>query len=569
MRHPLRASISAAVALTCGLIFSTGCGGGGQPAAKPFPVSRGVILISLDTVSAEHLSLYGYHRETTPVMSALADRAVVFDHAYVQLPGTLPSHMSIFTSLYPDQHGVFPPSGVLDEFIGTLPEAFLNQGFRTAAFTEGGFVSGRFGFSRGFETYTEDRVLVWTGGNHVFKKGMRYLEEVDAGESFFMFLHTYAAHDPYTPPKECRSLFWEGPPPEEVPLSESSVLTDHNNGWTLVSPLQAEYYASQYDAEIRCLDAVVGDFIRGVEDLGLLDETTIVITSDHGEEFLEHGMLAHEQIYNENLHVPLLVLPPGGTPGRRVTQVVESIDIGPTLLEMAGLEPMSGATGRSLLPLIQGQDVDWKDEAFSRSIYGDRSLIAPESDELLHVIDSLPNPHGAPGSPLVVAHQTSFWAPPGRLELRIQGSGESSTVQIEIDGRIAGDAVLSPNRWEMLPVDVPEDGETHLVRLSSDGCAETPKSIETGGKRCISFHLMGMPDPQIELYRIQFDRDESRDLSLSDPDGRDSMIDRLAEHRYETVAGRENRPLEPELEEQLRALGYLDRPAGPETDPNQ
>jgi hypothetical protein len=344
------------------------------------------------------------------------------------------------------------------------------------------------------------------------------------------------------------------------------VLTDHNNGWKLVPAQNAEYYASQYDAEIRCLDAVVGGFVAAVGDLGLLGETTIVITSDHGEEFLEHDMMAHEQIYNENLHVPLLILPPGGVPGRRVSRVVESIDIGPTLLELAGLKPMPGVSGRSLVPLFQGQEDDWADEAFSRSIYGDRSLIARESDEVLHVIDVLPNRHGAPGTPLVVAHQESFWAPPGGLGLSVQGYGEPSELQIGVDGAIVEEEPLDPNHWAEIQVDVPDDGETHLVRLFNETCVRTPKSIEKGNAACVSFTLRGVPDPQIELYRILADPKEGRDLSLSDPHGLQWMADRLARRRYEAVADRENRPLEPAVEEQLKALGYLDRPPGPEAD---
>lgn len=566
MRHPLRSRATIVVAAACWLLFTAGCGGDGGEVTTIATPSRGVILISLDTVSAEHLSLYGYERETTPSLSLLAERGIVFDHAYVQLPGTLPSHMSIFTGLYPDQHGVFPPSGVLGEFVETLPQAFLTGGFRTAAFTEGGFVSGRFGFSRGFEIYTEDRVLVWTGGNHVFKKGLHYLENVRRDEKFFMFLHTYAAHDPYTPPKECRELFWDGPPPDDVPLSESGVLTDHNNGWKLVTRDQAEYYKSQYDAEIRCLDAVVGDFISAVGDLGLLDETTIVITSDHGEEFLEHGMLAHEQIYNENLHVPLLILPPGGTQGHRVTDVVESIDIAPTLLDMAGLEPMPGIAGRSLVPLFEGPERAWDGEAFSRSIYGDRSLIGFESKDFLHLIDGLSKPDGAPVS---IARQTSFWAPPGKLKLRVRGYGEPSVLRVEIDGAGVDETEIDPDTWKVIQVAVPDDGATHHVRLSNDTCIRTPKSMEKGNKRCISFRLKGVPEPLVELYRIGVDRTEAVDLSLGKPGARDAMVERLGVHRYEPVADREHRPLEPELEEQLRALGYLDRPSGPEADPNQ
>ena len=117
--------------------------------------------------------------------------------------------MSIFTGLYPEQHGMRGRDAVLASDIATLPEVFRSGGFRTGGFTEGGYVSGYHGFARGFETFSDERVLVWSRGDHVFKKGLRYLEGLGREEKFFLFLHTYAVHHPYTPPKECKTMLLE------------------------------------------------------------------------------------------------------------------------------------------------------------------------------------------------------------------------------------------------------------------------------------------------------------------------------------------------------------------------
>src|SRR5690242_11731876 len=140
-------------------VLLLGCAGETEPESPdtlqlPVPRStRGYILISIDTLRADHLGLYGYPKPTSPFLDSLARRATVFDEAYSQFPSTLVSHMSMFTGLYPREHGVFPPNAVLSEKIETLPEVFQRNGFRTAGFTEGGYVSGRYGFRRGFDQF--------------------------------------------------------------------------------------------------------------------------------------------------------------------------------------------------------------------------------------------------------------------------------------------------------------------------------------------------------------------------------------------------------------------------------
>jgi arylsulfatase A-like enzyme len=536
------------------LVTVVGCGPKPR-AVEPVKPSRGYILISLDTVSAQHLSLYGYERETTPFLESLAPKAVVFENAFVQLPGTLPSHMSMFTGLYPDQHNVFPPDGVLASEIPTLPEIFKAGGFQTIGHTDGGFVSGRFGFYRGFDEFNDERIILWTKRDHTFRRGLKSLRALPQDQRFFLFVHTYAAHDPYTPPRECQDLFWSGPPPEGAKLSASAVLIDHNRGLAPLNEEIADYYCSQYDAEIRCLDTEIGYFFTGLRELGLADDVTVIITADHGEEFLQHGKMAHEQIYNENLRVPLVVVAPGVKGGRRIAQVVETVDIAPTLYELAGLSPPPGLPGRSLAPLLTGAEKGSGGEAFTRSISGDRGLYAMSREGLLHVVT--PSQLQAAWEGLPVASAIQRWIEPRSLELEAMSFLEPVVVTASLDGAVFAEVNLTADRWTTIKIPVVEDGRSHLLRLSADRCQTVPESVERGKPYCLSFYVNHLPAREPELYRADVDPHEGTDLSQNLVAQRDALLERLEAFRFEAVCPAQSEPLEPEVRDQLRALGYL------------
>jgi hypothetical protein len=533
-----------------------GCPAGSTQNERPSP-GRGLILISLDTVSAEHLSLYGYARATTPFLDSLAPRATVFDNAFVQLPGTLPSHMSMFTGLYPDQHDVFPPDSVLAPGVPTIPEVLKAAGFRTIGHTDGGFVSGRFGFSRGFDEFNDRRIILWTKKEHTFARGLRSLRGLQPNDRFFLFIHSYAAHDPYTPPKECRGLFWQGAPPPGAKLSESAVLTAHNSGKAVLSPEVVAYYRAMYDSELRCLDDAIGQFFAGLKELGLADQVTVIITADHGEEFTEHGKMAHEQVYNETLHVPLLVALPGATAGHRVERVVQSIDLAPTLYDLAGVQAPAGLPGRSLVPLLVDPRAESGGEAFSRSISGDRCLYSLGPDGLLHVV-SLRPAAGRDDAPLAVATSVQLWdPPPPNLPLEARSYREPARLRVELDGRLLQEVDLQPEAWSRFEVAVPPDWLSHTLRLSSVSCLPSPPGSPEGTPPCLSFYVKGLPQRRTELFRTDADRQECRDLSGPLADRQRYLLGRLGEYSFGPTRPAGEKPLEPEVEEQLRALGYI------------
>jgi len=313
-----------------------------------FQVPRNVILISIDTLRADHLSLYGYPRETSPRLEAFASDAFVFEHALSAAPNTGPSHMSIMTSVYPVKHGLIGGLRRPREGRPVLADALAEAGFRTAAFTDGGKMSREFGFAQGFDEFDD------TGGGfaRILPLAERWTQ-MNRGERFFLFLHTYDVHTPYAPPRPFRGMFHAVPYQGDfVPNGKNMTALAFKN--SEMAPDDLEHVVALYDEGIRYADEALGGFLAYLDQrLGILDETLVVILSDHGEEFGEHGSFLHWQIYHRpNLHVPLLIRLPGA-PGARIATPVETIDVTPTVLELLGLPPLPGAEGRSLAPMMR------------------------------------------------------------------------------------------------------------------------------------------------------------------------------------------------------------------------
>lgn len=308
----------------------------------PEPPRQGpdVILISLDTLRADHLSAYGYERETSPHLDRLAAGGYRFATAVSQAPWTRPSHRAMLRGQHPLSHGPVeaPP----------LPLLLWRAGYRTGAITGGGQMSFRFGFHEGFETF---RQAPWVRSPSVVTE---WLDE-QPGRSSFLLLHTFEIHDPYD-----HSTFAEG-----LPAGRFAPGFGRDTWWrargTELSAAEREYVEALYDSGIRFTDEALGRLFAALDERGILDRAIVIVTSDHGEQFWEHGSWRHGgNVYDEMLLVPLIVhLPPGlvdGRPGRVIRQQVASIDIVPTVLDLLGLPVPEGVQGRSLRPLLEGAE---------------------------------------------------------------------------------------------------------------------------------------------------------------------------------------------------------------------
>jgi len=341
---------------------------------RPAPPAKHVILISIDTLRADHLGCYGYARATTPAIDSFAAGAVRFATAIAHAPSTLPSHASMLTSLVPQHHGAsFHDRSAIAPGVTTLTELLREHGFRTASWNGGGQIDGAFGMGRGFEIYERqdpenlganvDRALEWLDS------------EISERDRFFLFLHTYEVHHPYTPTEELLARFEEGysgslPGQITIPM-----LRELNAGEELtLDAADVQHIVDTYDAEILGMDRSFARLLEELQRRNLLRDTMIVFTSGHGEEFAEHGRVGWHShtLYDELLRVPLIVRHGGSRDGSVVQEQVRLIDVAPTILEGLGLEPYAGFRGRSLFALAHGQveeteraAISWRDRGFS------------------------------------------------------------------------------------------------------------------------------------------------------------------------------------------------------------
>ncbi len=311
------------------------------------PRDPNLILISLDTLRADHLGTYGYKRRpTTPALDAFAARSLRFEHAISQAPWTKPSHRAMFSGSYPSF------TRTEQQF---LAFRLWQSRLRTVAIVGGGQLDKQFGFAQGFETYQAEQ---WV---HRPESVLELLRERPDRQTF-LFLHTYEIHDPYT------DLRFAAP----LPKGRVKLYFGHRDRDRIRQDTTQEektYVEALYDGDLAYTDGQLGKLFALFEQEGVLDTSIIVITSDHGEEFWEHGAWRHGQsLYDELLHVPLIVwLPPElrrelapAFPARSGVQAVIGdqvglIDLVPTIFELLHLGVPGDVQGRSLLPLLRGK----------------------------------------------------------------------------------------------------------------------------------------------------------------------------------------------------------------------
>lgn len=309
-----------------------GCGGGESPAAD----LPNVLFITVDTLRADHLGCYGYFRDTTPRIDALAARGVVFERCSVPMATTLPSHVSMLTGAWPIEHGVlsnvahggqaFQPSPGLV----SVAEVLADCGYRTAAFTSAKPLRADSGVAAGFQHFDESVERERRGDETVGKAEVWLQGHVaQAGDApFFLWVHLFDPHDPYLPPPGFRRKFSRDDGLDSY-LDERRIERDsQGHGRRLTDTRRAH---DAYDGEILFTDSLVGRLLDRVSDLGLEDDTVVIFLGDHGEGLGQHGMPGHGYIWGEQLNAPFVLFVPGGEPAR-VARPVSSIDVFPTLL---------------------------------------------------------------------------------------------------------------------------------------------------------------------------------------------------------------------------------------------
>lgn len=339
------------------------------PSLKP-----NIILFSIDTLRADHLSCYGYSRETSPHIDAFSKDAVLFNNTVSQSPITAPSHMSIFTSLAPPVHGVNNISELglkhrLDEKIITMPQLLRRNGYYTVGLHGKGQVTGEMGFKQGFDKYIP-AFSQWEGGDGRQNASLKGLEKIIARirnnvqdsdrkkKPLFLFLHHYLCHDPYTKgPEEFREHFFNN----QVDGLEERQAGDRDSaafwkGVDLDDPQDYNRIISLYDGGIYYSDFVFKKVIDALKEEGIYDRSIIILLSDHGEEFNEHGGKLHGRLWVEHLYVPLIIkFPDCKHAGTIIEAPVRLMDIMPTIFEYLGVPISHPIQGVSFFSLITNQ----------------------------------------------------------------------------------------------------------------------------------------------------------------------------------------------------------------------
>ncbi len=329
----------------------------GQKTAKHSPAvppldGPNIVLISIDTLRPDHLGCYGYERPTSPTIDELAAEGVLFEDCSTTATWTLPSHASMLTGRYPSRHGVISEKYRLTST--TIADVLKRGGYLTAAYVNYLDVSDRFGLDRGFKHFRYLRESL----SSPEPSGIAGAAEKWLGKPqkrpFFLFLHFYDVHSDYTSLPNYEKQFvrdytgtMTGHTYDLLKHGLKSTLTDDD----------VRYLFDLYDASIRQIDDSVRQVLRALESNNLADDTVVVLTSDHGEQFSEHGSVLHGQdYYEESVRVPLILRGPGIPRGKRISTMASLVDVMPTLLELAGANVPEGIDGIDLQPVWMGRD---------------------------------------------------------------------------------------------------------------------------------------------------------------------------------------------------------------------
>ena len=366
-----------------------------------------VLLITIDTLRADHVGAYGYGKAQTPNLDRLADEGVLFSQAIAPATETCPSHTSILTGLYPAQHGTLFNEGVVHSdkhSVTAVPEILASRGYRTAAFVSGATLSDAIcGLSFRFDLFDENfsgwkwtskaalKLSLFKLAVNIVPAAMEQMNKVErpatqttdqalrwlrtrGDHPFFLWVHYFDPHEPYRPPEPF------------VPPWVDDVVARANGAWyglprtlreqVIRNPKQVDHMIGRYDGEIAYTDTQIGRLLTEMESLGLQEDTLVVLTADHGESLGEHNTYFDHvsNLYDENLKVPLILRYPNRIPkGKRVYRQVRLVDIAPTILELFGVkDERFNTSGQSLLPLLGNQDQQPQRTAFA--------AIYPESE---------------------------------------------------------------------------------------------------------------------------------------------------------------------------------------------
>ncbi len=327
-----------------------------------------VVLLTIDSLRADHLGCYGYHHATSPFMDEFAAQGVMAERFLAPVIPTQPSYTTMLTGQYPTTHNIVSHGGQA-ELAGDAPmlsETLVQAGYATC--TADSLFRHRFWFGRGFEFIIDPSVrrklMLLLDCETLNKRAIPWLRE-HKDEPFFLFVHYWDPHTPYTPPERYRGLFYDGKNPLDPENHSLEEWWDSPGGamaqdFWLRTPqghiTDADYVTAMYDQEVRHIDDGLREIVGAIDEMGLADNTLIVVIGDHGENMNEHGIFYdHYGLYDSVLHVPMLMRLPGRLPaGLRLPQMLQHVDLAPTVLDALGVPIPPAMEGKSFWPLATG-----------------------------------------------------------------------------------------------------------------------------------------------------------------------------------------------------------------------
>lgn len=483
--------------------------------SAPAAVASNVLLVTLDTVRADRLGCYGYEKAETPWLDRLAEDGIRFEQASAQVPLTLPSHASLLSGLLPPHHGLRNNgAGAFPEGTATLATLLSGAGYRTGAFLGAFVLDRRFGLGRGFATY-DDEIERAPGANVVLEaerpgrevvdRALAWLGQQDAKQPFFLWVHLYDAHAPYTPP----------------------------------SPQRERHPGRPYDGEIAAVDDQVGRLLQELERRGLADSTVVAVAADHGEALGEHGEQTHGLLlYEPTLRVPLLMRAPGLPKGKAIRTPVSLVDVGPTLAGLVGKSLPGTLDGRDLSAVLRKGEEPPPADVYAESrypaVFGWSPLSALRRRDLKYISSSEPELYDLSRDPGETANLAAGQARTGegfaaRLAEIESGAVETQPMAADAEtrqrlaslgyvggGRTApGTAAVQSGPAPVKMVDLfqrferahnrlgsgrPEDVEEALAELEALVAAD-PQNPVFRGKLAQAWKERGQLDRAVPLYR--------------------------------------------------------------------
>ena len=322
-----------------------------------------VVLITIDTLRADHLGAYGYGRPTSPRIDALARTGTLFERAYTFWPKTRGSFVMMMTGRRPSVNGYSKTHPILVDWNPTLASVLAGAGYETTALVDNPNVAARYGYSKGFDRYREtweekELETEMARTQAITTDAVSFLKDRKSERPFLLWLHYVNPHAPYTPPAPYDTAFVDATVPKSQRLP---VVPGYHGGiprqWAVPGQDRLGYYVAQYDGEIAAVDQEVGRVLDALATAGLSGKTAVVLTSDHGESLGEHDYYFDhgEDLFEPSMAIPLVVAVPGGTPGLRSGVLASTLDIVPTVLDLVKVSYPADLAGVSLLAETRGQ----------------------------------------------------------------------------------------------------------------------------------------------------------------------------------------------------------------------